>query len=147
SGSASRPADVAGAQVIRHTAAPGRLRLLFSEPINPATFTAADVTVTNSAGRTMLVRGVTPIADSNNRSFDITFDQPTNGGYQVRLGTDIRDLASNRMDQDGDGVNGEAIQDRFLFTDFAGPRVLSAQATWQNLRVTFSEPLDPATFT
>src|SRR5439155_9148050 len=55
------------------------------------------------------------------------------GSYTVRVGPDVADVAGNRMDQDRDGVNGEATQDMFVGTFFragssAGTTTFSSNA-------------------
>jgi len=88
-------------------------RVTFSEPINPATFTAADVTLTGPSGQTIGITGVTPVSGSNNTVFDVTFASQSGAGtYTLAIGTDIRDLAGNALDQNRNGINGEAA-DRF----------------------------------
>ena len=113
------PPDAAGpfvtAMTPNRTGAPavGSVRVTFSEAIDPATFTAADVSVTGPTGAAMAVNGVAPVGTTGT-GFDVTFARQSAAGlYTVRVGPDVRDSAGNRMDQDRDGVNGEAGQDQF----------------------------------
>jgi len=96
------------------------VRVAFSEPVNAATFTADDVVI--SGRRSVAVRSVTP-ADATGRLFDINYEGKTaTGTFTLTVGPDVSDLAGNRMDQDRDGVNGEAGQDQFV----GALRVISA---------------------
>jgi subtilisin family serine protease len=93
------------------------VRITLSEAIDPATFTAADVTGFTGPAGAVVVNGVQVVTDSGNRQFDITFaTQSTPGTYSLTVGPDIRDLAGNRLNQDGDGTFGEAVQDQFTAT-------------------------------
>jgi fibronectin type 3 domain-containing protein len=87
-----------------------RVGLTFSEPILDGSFTTADVvSLTGPAG---------PIAPTAVNKIDATHyevvfpSQGAAGAYSLTVGPDIRDLVDNPMDQDQDGFNGEAIDDR-----------------------------------
>jgi hypothetical protein len=136
-----------GPWVESYTPSANKLRLLFNEPIEPSSFTPAQVTLTGDGGVAIPVTGIHVVPGSNYRSFDITFQPTATGGYRAVIGPGIRDLYyGNAMDQNHNGVNGEA-SDTFQVGDLAGPRVLwSAPAPW-HIRVGFSESIDPATFT
>jgi serine protease len=87
-------------------------RVTFSEAINPSTFTSADVTMSGPNG-SIGVLGVVPVAGTNNTQFDVNFAAQTAAGtYSLGIGTDIRDLTGNMLDQNRNGTNGEAA-DRF----------------------------------
>jgi hypothetical protein len=139
------PSDRAGPTVIRSQATRSRLRVTFSEAIDPATFTAADVTVQGLSRWSVL--SVRPVPNSNNRSFDVNLRAPATGGYRLTIGPDVRDLAGNRMNQDGDATNGELTADRYVFEDRTGPVLRSATHLYQSLRLTFSEAVDAKSFT
>jgi subtilisin-like proprotein convertase family protein len=92
------------------------VRVTFSEPIDAATFTPADVALTDPTGDAVAVTGITPVGTAGTQ-FDLTFaGQSATGTYTVRVGPGVADAAGNLMDQDGDGVEGEAAQDRFAGT-------------------------------
>ena len=98
-----------------------RVRVTFSESINVATFTVADLVSFTGPNGTISLGGATvsEVAGSDGFSFDITFrPQTILGDYTLVLGPNILDLAGNAMDQDGDGRNGEDPADRYaaLFT-------------------------------
>ncbi len=58
------------------------------------------------------VTGVSRLTDTQ---YEIAFDpQSTAGNYQLVVGPNIVDSSGNAMDQDGDGVNGESVEDRFV---------------------------------
>ena len=88
-----------------------RIVLTFSESIDAATFTASDIVSIDGPGGSIPANGVQPISDTE---FEVLFDsQASLGDYQVTVGPDIRDAAGNAMDQDQDGILGEAVEDRF----------------------------------
>jgi serine protease len=89
------------------------VRVTFSEPVNAATFTADDVVIMNGK-RIVVVLSVT-LADATGRQFDVNYELKTaTGTFTLWIGPDVADLGGNRMDQDRDGVNGEAAQDQFV---------------------------------
>jgi serine protease len=91
-----------------------RVRVVFSEAIDAASFSVADIVELKRNGTTIpgLQFTVTPVSGTQNQ-FDIGFNAQTiPGNYSLTLGPDIRDLAGNPMDQNGNGVNGETA-DRY----------------------------------
>lgn len=123
-GDVSGPGDTTGPRVT-HAAWSGpqsgtlnSIRVTFNESVNPDTFAAGDVLLTGPNGRIDLEPdAVTPVPNSNNRQFDITFaTQSAEGTYTVSIGPDLTDAAGNLMNQDGDSTNGELIQDVFTGT-------------------------------
>jgi subtilisin family serine protease/subtilisin-like proprotein convertase family protein len=91
-----------------------RLRVTFSEAINAATFTADDIAGLTRNGVAVSGVGfsVTPVSGTNNQ-FDIGFTKQTVlGSYALTFGPDVRDLAGNPMNQNGNSINGEAA-DRY----------------------------------
>jgi subtilisin family serine protease len=93
------------------------LELTFNEEINPATFTAAQVALSGPGG-SVPANGVSvsPIAGSNNHEFQISFAAPTvAGSYTLNVGPGIEDWYGNQMNQNRNGVNGEA-SDAFVET-------------------------------
>ncbi len=96
------------------TASLSKVRLTFSEPIDPSTFTPADVLSFTGPWGDLKVSGVAAVADSDGRQFDVSFvPQGAAGTYQMVIGPDVRDLAGLALDQDGDGRPGERGQDAF----------------------------------
>jgi hypothetical protein len=87
-----------------------RVTLTFDEPIQEATFTASDVTLTGPGGP-VAVTGVIRLTDTR---YEVTFaPQTVEGAYSLTVGPDVLDAAGNRMDQDGDGTAGEPTDDQF----------------------------------
>jgi subtilisin-like proprotein convertase family protein len=85
------------------------VRVTFSEAINAATFTAADITNFTGPTGAVAVSGVQAVSGSNNTQFDVTFAaRTTAGAYQFDLGPNVSDAAGNLMDQNGNGTKGEA---------------------------------------
>ena len=120
------PPDTIGPRVSGQTPAGtvreavGSLRITFSEVIDPASFGPEDVTsLTGPGGASIPVIGLTPVANSGDRQFDITFaPQAGEGTYSLTIGPDVRDMAPtpNLMDQDRDGNQAEDPDDRYAAT-------------------------------
>jgi hypothetical protein len=92
------------------TGVPTSLTVMFNEDIDPATFTAADVTFTNASG---VVRHPSSVTMLTTREFVIPRGSLPLGEYTLKIGPDVRDFAGNEMNQDGDAVNGEVTQDAY----------------------------------
>ena len=90
------------------------IRLRFSEPIDPTSFTTDDIVSFNGPNGAISITSVVEVAGSNGREFDLSFaSQSTLGDYTLVVGPQIFDLAGNAMDQDQDRTNGETLDDRF----------------------------------
>ena len=95
-------------------ALPG-VRVAFSGPVDPATFTAADViSVTDPNGNPMAVSSVVDVnagatVDPHN-VYDILFAVPPTvpGFYTVNFGPQLSDFSGNLMNQNQDATNGQA---------------------------------------
>jgi hypothetical protein len=132
-----------------------RLRVTFSESMNPATFTTSAVTLTGPGGP-VTINSVTAVSGTNNTQFDINFSVLTVAGlYTPVVGPHIRDTFGNEMDQNNNLIPGEDPGDAFTATFIVqGPRV-SAQtptggfgpSSTNSVQVTFNESMNPATFT
>ncbi len=133
--------------------------LTFSEAIDPATFTTADVSLTGPTG-SLSITSVQAVAGSGNTKFTVAFAAlTTDGTYTLKVGPNVNDTAGNPMDQNGNGVNGEASDtwsaDWVVSpppADKTGARVTAGKFTLTNNQatgaaLTFSEAIDPATFT
>ncbi len=86
----------------------GGFQVTFNEEINPATFGASQVSLTGPNGA---IGGLTVavVPGSNDHEFTISFaGQTTPGAYTLTVGPDIQDWYGNEMNQNGNGVNGEA---------------------------------------
>ena len=84
--------------------------VMFSEPINAASFTASDVAITGPASSVALAMVGNPVDSGDHRTFTITLAQPQaiRQDYAIKIGPDVRDLAGNKMNQDGDLVQNES---------------------------------------
>lgn len=90
------------------------VRVTFSEALDPASFTVADITSFSGPNGAITPSSVVVVAGSDNKAFDISFStQSTPGTYRFNIGPDVRDAAGNAMDQDQDGVIGESTEDRY----------------------------------
>jgi subtilisin family serine protease/subtilisin-like proprotein convertase family protein len=135
-----------------------RLRVTFDKAINVNTFTSGDiVSFVGPGGSISTSYQITAVSGGGNKVFDIVFGvQRGAGRYELVLGPQIEDERGNRMNQDGDGVNGEDPGDRYVASvelGESGPRVVDAQFRGSNprmfdsVRLTFSEPIKPSSFT
>lgn len=137
-----------------------QISLTFSEAMDPASFSIAnDVSSFKSFDNVEHKAQITGFAWlNNNTSLQLTFSpQTTDGQYRLVIGPDI--LAADdhsAMDQDNDGVAGEATQDaytaRFSFDSLTLHVTGSTPANnaivtlpFTTLDLDFSEPFDPAT--
>ena len=105
--------DVAGAKVTKgqFNSANNQVSsatLTFSEAIDPASFTISDLVFRGPSG-ILPVTGVTPVSGSGNQQFSVSFDPFSQAGtYSLQVGPGVQDVAGNLMDQNANGVNGEA---------------------------------------
>ncbi|QDV46065.1 Thermophilic serine proteinase precursor [Stieleria neptunia] len=130
-----------------------RLRITFDERIDVDSFTTDDVVDFQGPLGSIVVSGVQPVASTAGREFEIAFQPQTAlGDYVITLGPEIADPFGNAMDQNGNGINGEATADRFIggFTivpDTVGPFVVAASPEGavnvpvSRVRITFDEPI------
>src|SRR3989442_1570637 len=85
------------------------MEIEFNESIDPATFNATDALILTPSGQTNAVSAVQTI---NSNRFRIMFPPlATSGIHQLLVGPNIQDLAGNSLDQDRDGLAGEATDD------------------------------------
>ena len=95
-----------------------KVRLTFDRAIDPATFTAADMaSFVGPNGTITTAYTIAAVSGSGNTKFDVSFGaQSVDGNYSMVVGPNIRDTSGNAMNQDGDGINGEATQDQYTGT-------------------------------
>jgi hypothetical protein len=127
----------------------------FNTAINPGTFTPDQVQIVGPGNTPVAVTDIVATPGSNNSAFDILF-APLGafGTYSVTVGPNVQDVFGHPMDQDFNGVAGEASD--VYTTTFAvrGARVLASDLPASTLSglvssvyVTFNTSMDPATFT
>jgi subtilisin family serine protease/subtilisin-like proprotein convertase family protein len=76
-----------------------RVRVIFNEAVNPGSFTTADVALNGPNGG-IGISGVTAVAGTGNRQFDITFNtQTAPGSYHLTVGPHIQGAAGQEMTQ------------------------------------------------
>ena len=117
----------------------------FDQPIDPASFTASDVSISGPSGA-VAATGVTLVS---NTTWMVSFQpQSTDGTYAVKVGPNIDELAGNihGLDQNGDGLAGDGTNDVFMGTfviDGTAPLLVSAYGLQfgNRIGVTFNEPL------
>lgn len=118
------PSIIAGSpsQLIRPPATIDHFDLTFSEPIDPTSFTLADLTLKYEA---------VDISDQINSitgdgvDYTVHFNSQGLGQYELTVGPEILDLAANPLDQNAAGGTGQIPEDQFVATvDFNIPRSL-----------------------
>jgi hypothetical protein len=123
-----------------------RISVRFNQPVQPSSFTAADVAIQTPQG--LIPTGAIAVEPAGDpRTFTIVIpSQSLEGNYTVSVGPAILDLAGNPM------TAGQAYTNTFRI-DHTGPRVVSvgpaspALTRVDSIDVTFSEAIDPASFT
>ncbi|MCS7020370.1 MAG: S8 family serine peptidase [Gemmataceae bacterium] len=92
-----------------------RARLTFDKPINPDSFTVDDIAeFIGPRGAINTTFTITPVAGSGYLQYDVTFTRQTIAGlYKLTIGPDIQDSDGNKMNQNGNGINGESAGDAF----------------------------------
>ena len=145
--------DVAGPRVVGHEPAVpvngtlDRIRLTFNEPMRRDSMQPADVRIDGPDGPVP----VESIDWESDLTVGATFAPVSTAGvYSVTVGPNITDAAGNLMDQDLDGLKGEAQDDRYAFDmviDRDTPRAAGNSATGVHNRavttidVTFDEDM------
>ena len=91
------------------------LILNFSEPIRGNSISADDIDA-RPVGGSRLTFDEIRFADSTGRRVIARFTERllSNGQYRIAIGPDILDSAGNPMNQDGDAINGESVDDIFV---------------------------------
>lgn len=119
----------------------------FNTPINPATFTAADVQLTGSSGAIP----VTSVSPQGGNTFRVAFPGQSGHGFvTVRIGPGINDVGRVLigMDQNGNGMPGDPddVFETRLLVDTHGPAVAAAVVMRNGglVGVLFDEEVEPA---
>ena len=157
------PVSVAGPAVIAITprgdtfAPVATLRVVFDEPMDPASFTPDQFVIRDLSGNTVPITDIAAV-DGTDERFDVSFDPLTATSlYSVKIGPNLTDQNGNAMDQDGDGIpTGQDPSDAFFGSfGIVGLKVTASTPTGgdslpggvDHVRLTFNEPVNPATFT
>jgi hypothetical protein len=128
--------------------------LTFNEAVDPASFTPDKVFAFRGPYGLINVNSVAAVAGTGNTQFRVSFNpQVATGSYTMLVGPDIRDLAGHRMDQNGNGIDGEMPGDTYVATfGIQGLRVTASSVSSvdgypNTVRLTFNEPVDITTLT
>jgi hypothetical protein len=140
--------DLLGPHITGISSTPGKaaVTITFNEGIDPTTLTTSNVTLTGPGGAAVTITGINDLDTINSNVFSITFAASNPGGsYNLTIQPTVTDFASNPLDQNQNGVNGEVPGDvykgRFLYqttTPNTAPVLNSTAATFP------STPEDPA---
>jgi hypothetical protein len=130
-------------------------QVTFNEAMDPNSFTPDKVVITGAiSGYSYNALSVTP-ADNTNTKFNIKFAADYTDKWTMAIGPNIYDGFGNAMDQNGNFITGEVQGDQFTVPfNVLGPKVTAStlMGDFTNdiisaVRVTFSEAMDPSTFT
>ncbi len=113
------------------TGALGGITVTFSGPVDPATFTAADLIdpttglsrLIDPNGNPVAISQVIDMGATNHNVYQIVLANPSNtlGFYRIALGPTVTDFSGNLMDQNQNFINGEAPADIFSGTFYFQP--------------------------
>lgn len=93
----------------------GYVDVTFSERMRSSSLTTSSLQVVGPNGA-IAITSITPL-NSSETSYRIAFaSQSVAGSYQLIVQSTVTDAAGNRLDQDRDGISGEATQDQFRGT-------------------------------
>ena len=90
---------------------PATLDVAFDEAVDEATVAPADFSLVNPAGKALAPTSIVRISDTVSRVFFPA--QGKRGSYRCTAGPEISDLAGNRLDQNANGIVGEAVADTY----------------------------------
>jgi subtilisin family serine protease/subtilisin-like proprotein convertase family protein len=135
-----------------------RLRVSFDKAIDASTFTSGDiVSFSGPSGGITTSYTIREVSGGGGKVYDIVFGvQSVPGTYSMVIGPDIRDLSGNKMNQNGNGVNGEDPGDCYTATvvlGSSGAKVVDAyfQGTkprqFDSLIIVFNQSINSITFT
>ena len=101
----------------------GGITVTFSGPVDPATFTAADLIdpttglsrLIDPNGNPVAISQIVDAGTANHSVYQIVLASPSNtlGFYRIALGPTITDFSGDAMDQNQNFINGEAPADIF----------------------------------
>ncbi len=100
------------------------LQVVFDQSVDPVTITKADVTLLDPLGNPV---NVTNVSFAGGTTFNISFaSQATPGFYSLSVGQNISDFAGNLMNQNKNGLNGEAddVFRRLIFLNGQGNSII-----------------------
>ncbi|WP_228498977.1 proprotein convertase P-domain-containing protein, partial [Thermogemmata fonticola] len=109
------------------------VRLTFSEPIKPSSFTEDDIVeFTGPNGTISTSYTIVPVNGSNDTQFDILFaKQNRQGTYRMTVGPFIEDSLGNYMNQNGDHINGQIPEDRFILEQYLDTSKTKRYDAWK----------------
>jgi hypothetical protein len=136
--------DSSGPQIISYSPSEVRNAIFdhvdvqFNETIDPNTFTVDDVLIKGPAGA-LASTGVSQLSPD---TFRVTFDAlSVRGNYTTTIGPNIADLSGNLMDQNQNGVNGEATADQFVanFVYISANIIFTTSTTVSETNLTYED--------
>ncbi len=115
--------DVTGPRVLAQTPSASvigsidSVSVFFDEPIDVDSFTVSDISSFTGPAGSINIESLEPVPGSDDMEFRTSFArQTTTGIYSLTIDPTLLDLGGNQLDQDGDGVGGEAVEDAYELT-------------------------------
>ena len=135
------------------------LDITFDRPMDRASFSvSSDVATFNGPAGSILPVLTTPQWLDGDRTLRLAFaPQATPGVYSLTLGSDIRSVAGDPLDQDADGTAGESVSDRYAHSLTVTPPRVTAHSPAQtpaapkvgptaSFDFEFNQPMTPGSF-
>lgn len=117
------PRIVEAEPLARQDGSVAAVRLRFSKPLEPSSFTVGDILTFSGPAGPIRPTQILPVNGTDDFCFDVIFPtQSVAGAYQLVIGPDICDQDGNRLDQNGDGVGGDSTADTFAMAFTVRPR-------------------------
>ena len=150
----SPPARSLGPRVVsfmQSSSSLDRVLVVFDRPIDATSLEVTDATLSGSQSV-----AIQSLSQTGDRGVVIIFDGDLPAGNHVlSLGPGVLGTGGFAMDQDADGIAGEAVDDVFsaaFFVDRAGPRIVSqipdgaTDSVLTTIEITFDEAINDDTF-
>ena len=130
------------------------IQVTFDRAISLSSFNTSNVTLLTSFGKTIAITKVTVVANTSDRTFNITFaTQNTPGNYTVYIGSNATDLAGNHVTRYSNTFKIAApVTPAATPPPTSGPQVISSSAsgptanTLSTIQVTFNRPISLSSF-
>ncbi|MCA9262275.1 MAG: hypothetical protein KDA60_00440 [Planctomycetales bacterium] len=131
--------------------------IVFNEAVSPFSFGAEDITVEGPDGQIAVGQPIPLDVYFTRYRVSLDASRFRNGLYSFFIGPNLSDFVGNLLNQDGDLVNGEPLEDQFvgeilIDTDSTGPTVIAIQPTGRSNTditsavVSFDQTIDANSF-
>ncbi|MFO0845201.1 MAG: S8 family serine peptidase [Gemmataceae bacterium] len=125
-----------------------KVRITFDKAVALSSFTPGDAVLTGPGGKGISVSGVSVVAGSGDRSFDLTFaTQTAAGDYSLRVGPEVTDVSGTKMTAWSGSFRLNAVvasvPPSVVTGSWSGPTANSLS----KVRVTFDRAMNAGSFT